>query len=144
MQVVVITPTNVGNRGQYYRVTYLGRLLVESTRNPEFDACRALFAQGITGKLAVWRRGAAVPCMTLDIERGAGLTTCETDKDGLRLVRWRPFLPVDARNAFFAVRSAPGSPPTLRQHLPASVQPVPKRVPGNGIPPLETHTIERQ
>ena len=99
MQDVVITPTNVGKRGQYYRVTYLGRLLVESTHNPEFDACRALFAQGVTGKLAVWRRGAAAPCMTLDIERGAGLTISETDKDGLRLVRWRPFVAVDAQNA---------------------------------------------
>ncbi len=99
MQNVVITPTGLGERGQHYRVTHLGNLLVESTRNPEFDACRALFAQGITGKLAVWRRGAAGPCMTLDIERGAGLTTSETDKDGLRLVPWRPFVAVDAQNA---------------------------------------------
>ena len=68
MQNVVIIPTSLGKRGQQYSVTYLGSLLVESTRNPEFDACRALFARGITGKLAVWRWGAAAPCMMLDIE----------------------------------------------------------------------------
>ena len=87
MQNVMIIPAGLGKRGQQYSVTYLGGLLVESTRNPEFDACRALLARGITSELAVWRRGAAAPCMMLDIVSGAGLTISETDKNGLRLVR---------------------------------------------------------
>ena len=50
MHNVVIIPAGLGKRGQQYSVTYLGSLLVESTRNPEFDACRALRARGITGE----------------------------------------------------------------------------------------------
>jgi hypothetical protein len=107
VQNVVIIPAGLGKRGQQYSVTYLGNLLIESTRNPEFDACRALFAQGVTGKLAVWRGEAAAPCMTLDIERGAGLTVSETDKDGLRLVPWRPFAAVDAQNAVSSRADSP-------------------------------------
>jgi hypothetical protein len=100
MQVdVVITPTSLGQRGQRYEVTYLGSLLVESTLNPEFDACRALFAQGITGKLAVWRPGSVFPAMILDIERAAGLTVADTDAAGPRFVRWRPFSAEDAPDA---------------------------------------------
>ena len=99
MPDVVITPTSQGKRGPRYQVAYLGSPLIESTLNPEFDACRALLALGITGKLTVWRRGGSTPCMTLDIEQGADLTVAETDGDGPRLVRWRPFAAVDAQNA---------------------------------------------
>src|SRR5690242_3243117 len=109
MADVVIMPTGLGDRGQQYRVTYLGSVLVESSRNPEFDACRALQVRGITGKLAVWRQGAAAPCMTLDIERGAGLTISDTDKGGPRLAPWRPFMAVDAQNG---LSSCAGSPRT--------------------------------
>jgi hypothetical protein len=43
----------VGERGQRYRVTYSGSVLIEGTLNPEFDACRALLAVG-------WRSGGRV------------------------------------------------------------------------------------
>jgi hypothetical protein len=99
MPDVVITPTSQGKRGQRYQVAYLGSLLIESALNPEFDACRALLAQGITGKLAVWRRGSEFPAMTLDIERAAGLTVSDTDAGGLRIVSWRPFSAEDAPDA---------------------------------------------
>ena len=104
---IEIDPISRGARGQRYQVTYAGDVLIESSCNPEFDACRALLAQSITGKLAVWRRGAAAPCMTLDIERGARLTISETDKEGPRLVRWRPFVAVDAQNAVSSRASSP-------------------------------------
>jgi hypothetical protein len=87
---IEIEPTTLGDRGQRYRVTYLGRVLVESTRNPEFDACRALLAQGITGRLLVRRAGRVCADLALDIERGARLTIRETDAAGPRLVRWEP------------------------------------------------------
>ncbi len=86
-----IEPTSLGNRGQRYRATYAGSVLIETSLNPEFDACRALLAMGITGSMEVWRPGATFPTMTLDIERGAGLTVSETDANGLRIVRWQPF-----------------------------------------------------
>jgi len=80
--------TTLGDRGQRYRVTYLGGVLLESTRNPEFDPCRALLAQGVTGYLEVWRIGRSAPDAKLDIERGAMLTTEEGDRQTLRVVGW--------------------------------------------------------
>jgi hypothetical protein len=60
--------------------------LVEGRRNPIFDACRALLARGITGRLEVWRRGKTSADIQLDIERGAGLAISETATESLRVV----------------------------------------------------------
>src|SRR5262249_35433221 len=49
-----------GTRARY-RVTYLGKTLIESTRDPEFDACRALAAKGIIGILVTYSPGSSVP-----------------------------------------------------------------------------------
>ena len=75
-----------------------GAVRIESSRDPEFDACRALLAQGITGKLETWWKDGSLPAMILDIAGAARLTVSETEKEGLRLVPWRPFVAVDARN----------------------------------------------
>jgi hypothetical protein len=88
---IEIEPISLGDRGYRYRATYAGDVLIESRRAVEFDACRALLAMGITGKLQVWRRGATFPAMTLDIEKAAGLTVVETETEGPRFTRWRPF-----------------------------------------------------
>jgi hypothetical protein len=85
-------------------MTHAGKVLIESTRNPEFDACRALLARGITGRLEVWRPGRVSADMRLDIERGARLTIRETDDRGLRLVRWEPFSTDEAPNAVLSGR----------------------------------------
>lgn len=74
-------------------MTYAGETLVEGRRNPIFDACRALLARGITGRLEVWRQGKTSADMQLDIERGAGLAICETATESLRVVPWRPWQP---------------------------------------------------
>ena len=71
-------------------MTHNDDTLIESTKNPEFDAARALLARGIVGQLEIWRRGASSPAMRLDIEKGARLTVEEGDCEGLRFVRWRP------------------------------------------------------
>src|SRR5262245_29994958 len=55
---IYIEPTTIrGDRGQYYRVHYRGAPLIDETWNPEFEACRALSARGIAGRLEVWRFG---------------------------------------------------------------------------------------
>ena len=54
---VEFEPIGLTEHGRRYRVTYAGETLVEGRRNPIFDACRALLARGITGRLEVWRRG---------------------------------------------------------------------------------------
>src|SRR5262245_29278865 len=59
---IVIEPATIrGDRGQYHRVYFQDGVLIEDTWNPEFEACRALVARGVTGRLEVWRAGAAYP-----------------------------------------------------------------------------------
>ena len=86
---ITIEPTNIrGERGQHYRVIYKGAILIEDTRNPEYDACRVLLAMGITGKLETWRPDRQAPCLRLDIEKGARVTVEEGQRGGPRLRRW--------------------------------------------------------
>jgi hypothetical protein len=80
---ITIEPTSIrGERGQYYRVYFEGAVLIEDTWNPEFEACRALVARGITGRLETWRAGKSHPGMIVpDIEEGARWTVVENDKE---------------------------------------------------------------
>ena len=87
---VEIEKANLTEHGQRYRVAFTGETLVEGRRNPIFDACRALLARGITGRLEVWRRGKTSADMQLDIEKGAGLRIEEGDRQSLKLRRWAP------------------------------------------------------
>jgi hypothetical protein len=66
------------------------------------EACRALAAQGITGRLEMWRPGRPRRDMACDIEKGAGLTVVETDAVCPSFRRWEPFR-ADAREHPFAV-----------------------------------------
>src|SRR5262245_58911759 len=86
---IYLEPARMGERGQRYRVIYDGAVLIESSRNPEFDAGRMLLVRGITGQVEICRPGASFPAMRLDIEKGARLTVDDGD-EGLRFVRWRP------------------------------------------------------
>jgi len=59
---------------------------------PEFEACRALVARGIIGRLETWRTGKTHPDMIVpDIEEGARWTVVENDKEGPVIKRWEPF-----------------------------------------------------
>ena len=87
---ITIEPTSLGERGHRYRVNYAGSILIESSRVPALDACRALLALGVTGKLEVWRSGRPWPYMQLEIERAALLTVEESDRQTPRFVRWKP------------------------------------------------------
>src|SRR5262245_41061940 len=87
---VDIQRTHYTSTGARYRVTYLGTTLIESARDPEFEACRALLARGITGTLVTYNPGGTVPRMRVDIEKGTKLSTVENAKDGPRRARYRP------------------------------------------------------
>jgi hypothetical protein len=58
---------------QHYRISYRGRTLIESTREPLFDACRALVAMGHAGRLEMWGSEVCPRMIVHDIERGAAL-----------------------------------------------------------------------
>jgi hypothetical protein len=90
MHRIKIETKKLGQRGQKYRVIFADSILVESSRKPEFDACRALLAKGITGKIETWRQGAVLPAMRIDIEHGARLTVAESDKGGPCFALWHP------------------------------------------------------
>jgi hypothetical protein len=107
---IYIEPTTIrGEKGQRYRIHYEGAVLIDETWNPELEACRALLARGIEGRLEVWRFGKSHPDMQVpDIAEAAEWTVEENEKLGPRLVRWRPRpddLPQDAIS-----RSAPSPP----------------------------------
>ncbi len=56
---IYFSPISLGERGQRYCAIHDGVTLIESSRNAEFDAARALLAKGITGPLEVWHNGVA-------------------------------------------------------------------------------------
>lgn len=89
MRRIFIECTGYGQTGARYRVTDEGgRVLVDGSRNPEFEAARVLAAEGVTGALEVWRPAGTFPSMKLDIEKAAGLSVVETGSIGPRIVRW--------------------------------------------------------
>lgn len=80
-----------GARGDRWRVTHAGGVvLVDSSRDPEHYACRALLALGVTGTVETWHAGAKHAAMRIDIEHGAGRSVSES-QTGLRNRRWVPF-----------------------------------------------------
>lgn len=59
-------------------------------RDPEFHTCRLLKKQGVTGKVAFFRRGWVVPHMVVDIDKGAELITRDNRKT-LRIAKYVPY-----------------------------------------------------
>ena len=87
---IEIQPTHYRSTGARYRVTYLGETLIESARDPTFEACRALLAKGVVGTLVTYSPGSSTPRLRVDIEEGAKLMTIDNANDGPRFGRYRP------------------------------------------------------
>jgi hypothetical protein len=87
---IEIERTHYRSTGARYRVTYLGATLIESARDPEFEACRALLARGIVGTVVTYSPGSSTPRLRVDIEQGAKLMTIDNANDGPRFGRYRP------------------------------------------------------
>jgi hypothetical protein len=79
-----------GQSGAYYRVTYGDKLLIEKTKEPLFNACRALVAMGLKGRLEMWAGEPHPRMIVRDIEQGAKLTVVEGAKTSPRITRWNP------------------------------------------------------
>src|SRR5215467_2600695 len=62
-------------KGLVWRVTKHGKIIIEKTRIPAFDACRLLLALGNTGKLEMYCDGQHR--LSVDIVKGAGLTVVD-------------------------------------------------------------------
>ena len=75
---VVLHPSKPVKSVQLYRVELEdGTVLVESTRDPEFAACRALHAKRVKGILETRRRGSQTVCMRINIKWGVTRSTAE-------------------------------------------------------------------
>jgi hypothetical protein len=79
----------VGEHGAY-NVLFDGKLLVENSRVPELDACRALMVMGITGKLTMCDGKTGKPRSIMDIERAAKLTVKEGPLRFAKVTETRP------------------------------------------------------
>jgi hypothetical protein len=101
--------------GHKWDVVFEGKVLLHASKNPEFEACRALVAKGITGKLVTYRDGR--PCMVLNIEKAAKVTVSETKAHGPRFVPYKPF-PVNASDFATSEHFKPGKRPTGTQTAP--------------------------
>lgn len=74
--------------GALYDVVIDGERIVGRSHDPEHDACRALLAQGITGRLTfVGVDG--TPRSSIDIEPRAERTIIDDDRRGLLVARYR-------------------------------------------------------
>ena len=88
---IEIERTGYHSRGAWYRVAYNGAVLIERCRDPEFDACRKLKAMGVTGTLRTRHKGSSIDSVVLNIAKGSGSRTQETETVGPRIVKWKPF-----------------------------------------------------
>jgi hypothetical protein len=77
---------SLSGHGYKYEVALDGEVIVTSSRDPEFDACRELLRRGRRG-IAVFRRSGAAPHFWVDVERGAQLMTKESAW-GVRVVKF--------------------------------------------------------
>ncbi len=91
---VVLKPNPVVGFGQgkrTFKVWFGDELLLLRSTDPEFDACRALQARGLAGKLRVWRDGQSAPDMAMGIGWGAGRRTEDTGRTGPRVAKLEPY-----------------------------------------------------
>lgn len=84
-------PIRIGQERQTFEVLFEGQTLIEATPDPEFDACRALQARGLTGRLRTRREGSPHHAMVMSIAWGAGKRTSEGRGTGLAFRAWEPF-----------------------------------------------------
>jgi hypothetical protein len=85
IDVEAIMPVGLNIKAQRYRVTYRGETLIESTKEPIFNSCRALLERGCKGKLVVWG-----PRAEVDIEKGANHAVEENERRGPLIRSWTP------------------------------------------------------
>ena len=77
---------------EYQYEVWLGEeLIVAKSRDPEFDACRALHAAGHTGKARFWREWRAEHDISMDIATAIKWRTKETRKIGPHFVKFEEF-----------------------------------------------------
>jgi len=89
---VLIEPTHRSPSRQFYRATFNGEEIVARSWDPEFAACRALKARGLTGRVEFFRVDVLHPYLVVrDLAEGAGLRAYEDEAHTPTLRKWQPF-----------------------------------------------------
>jgi hypothetical protein len=88
---VIIEPTHTSPKRQYYKATLDGEVIVSKSADPEFAACRAMKAMGLSGRVEFYRPGVSYPGLIVhDLSKAAGLRVVETETVGPILKKWHP------------------------------------------------------
>lgn len=89
---VVIKPALRNAHRQYFKAFLDGREIVERSPDPEFAACRAMTAMGLSGPVEFYAPGAASPGLLVrNLKAAARLCVVETDRVSATIKKWRPF-----------------------------------------------------
>lgn len=92
---ILLAPVRVYRNAKEYAsgfkwdVVFDCQVLLKASRNPEFEACRALAKMGLAGKLATYHGDK--PGMVFDIEKAAKVTISEIRAHGPRFALYKPF-----------------------------------------------------
>lgn len=86
-----LTPLHNGERGPLCSAHFNGELIVKSSPQPEFDACRVLRARGFDGNIITYSVGCGAPRMRINIEVGADLTVEESRAGQIRIAPYKSF-----------------------------------------------------
>ena len=76
-------------KGLVWRVAHEGKVILDKSRIPAFDACRLLLALGRTGKLDMYCDGQHR--LSVDIVKGAGLTVVDSVTRGPVIEPYKTF-----------------------------------------------------
>lgn len=82
--------------GILYRVLHDGEVIIKSTRNPEYDACRWALGKA---DIAAFRKPGTAIYMTMNIEKCSKLTISETETRPARVVKWKPYVQTNEENS---------------------------------------------
>lgn len=86
---IEIAEAGVNAGGLMYRVWHDSAVLLNRAREPMFEACRALAAKGLRGRLEMVSRGGSAVRTACDIDRGATLSISERDRAPPTVTLWR-------------------------------------------------------
>ena len=88
---VILQPTHRTPKKQFYKATFNGRVIVPKSSDPEFDACRAMQALGLSGRVEFYRPGVPYPGLIIrDLDKAAGLRVVEGEGMAPAVKKWRP------------------------------------------------------
>lgn len=92
MHDLILTPLplKLGQSRQYWKVEYEGEVLIPSSTDPEFAACRILKERGKTGKVRTRHRLSPHYAMVIPIEFGAQKATMEGSRATVRIGNYAP------------------------------------------------------